>query len=232
MGAGLFLAVVVTFVPLLSWIFNFLSTIVHELGHWLVRLFFAYPALPAFDFGEGGVTISFSRMWLMLLIIYGIWILQLWRNRHNRKALVVLGTLLGVYVVMAHTGIDKAVALCAGHATELLIAGVFLYRAWSASAILVPLERPLYAAVGFYMTGIQLAFAWEVLSDAEARSAYIHRENVVNDFIRLRDQLGLPLNLPLALVLIVAGSLPVLSFLAFRYQAWWQREFKRVVRWG
>ena len=82
------------------------------------------------------------------------------------------------------------------------------------------------------MTGVQLAFAWKVLMDNEARDAYIHRENAINDFIKLQDQIGLPLNLPLILVLLAALSVPVLSFLAFRYQAWWQREFKRLVRWG
>ncbi len=231
MGAGLLLAVAVSLVPLLSWIFHFLGTIVHELGHWLVKLFFAYPALPAFHFEEGGVTISFARMWLLLLIIYAVWLQQLWRNRHNRKALMVLGGLLGLYAAMAHTGVDRLLAICAGHATQLLIAGVFLYRAWSASAILVRLERPLYAAVGFHMTGVQIGFAWQVLSNPAARDAYIHRENGVNDFILLQERIGLPLNPPLVLVLLTALSLPVLSFLAFRYQAIWQRDLKRLVRW-
>jgi hypothetical protein len=232
MGAGLLMAVAVTFVPFLNWIFHYLGTIVHELGHWFIRMIFAYPALPAFQFEEGGITISFSRMLILLLIIYGLWIQQLWRNRHNRKALIVIGTLFGLYAIMAHTGIDQLLAISAGHATQLLIAGVFLYRAWSASAILVPLERPLYAAVGFHMTGVQLAFAWKVLLDNEARDAYVHRENGINDFIKLQDQIGLPLNLSLILVLLTALSVPVLGFLAFRYQAWWQREFKKLVRWG
>jgi len=232
MGAGLLLAVAVAFIPFLNWIFHYLGTIVHELGHWFIRMIFAYPALPAFHFEEGGITISFSRLLILLLIIYGIWIQQLWLNRHNRKALIVIGILFGLFVIIAHTGIDQLIAICAGHATQLLIAGVFLYRAWSASAILVPLERPLYAAVGFHMTGVQLAFAWKVLFDNEARDAYIYRENAINDFIKLQDQAGLPLNLPITFVLLTALSLPILSFLAFRYQAWWLRGFKRLVSWG
>jgi hypothetical protein len=232
MGAGLLLAVVVTFVPFLDWIFHYLGTIIHELGHWVVRMFFAYPALPAFSFEEGGFTVSFSRMPLLLLLIYGIWLQQLWRNRRDRKALLVIGTLFGLYVIMAHTGIDQFLAVSAGHATQLLIAAVFLFRAWSGSAILVPMERPLYAAVGFHITGGQLVFAWKVLSDHAARDAYIHRENAINDFIQLQYQTGLPLNLPLVVVLLTALSVPILSFLAFRYQARWRWEFKRRVQWG
>jgi len=230
LGLGLGIATVVSFVPFLTWMFRFLGTVIHELGHWLVMLYFGYPSVPAFHVLEGGFTMTLVRMPLLLLAAYGAWAWLLWNNRHSRRATLVIGSLVVVYAMMAHAGVDKLVAYAAGHATQLLVAGVFLYRSWAGSAILVPAERPLYAALGFHMVGVQLSFATKILTDPTARQAYIYRENAVNDFVRLRDEAGLPLDLSMLLILLAALAVPILSFLAFRYQPAWRRRLKEVVR--
>jgi hypothetical protein len=229
LAAGLGIAFLAARFPFLGWVFHYLGTIIHELGHWVVLLLFAYPSVPVFHFVEGGATVSFSRMPLLLLAAYGAWIHMLWRNRGHRPALVGLGGLFAGYVFMAHTGLDKLAALAAGYAAQLLVAGVFLYRAWARAAILAAMERPLYAALGFHMVGVQLAFAFSVLWDGAARNAYIHREDVVNDFVELQNQAGVSLDLSLAVILVCAMAVPALSFLAFRYQAWWSGKFQQLV---
>lgn len=229
LAAGLGIAFLAVLFPFLGWVFHYLGTIIHELGHWVVLLLFAYPSVPVFHFVEGGATVSFSRMPLLLLAAYGAWIHLLWRNRGYRPALVGLGGLFAGYVLLAHTGLDKLAALAAGHAAQLLVAGVFLYRAWARAAILAAMERPLYAALGFHMVGVQLAFAFSVLWDGAARNAYIHREDVVNDFVELQNQAGVPLDLSLAVILVCAMAVPALSFLAFRYQAWWSGKVQQLV---
>ncbi len=229
LAAGLGIAFLAVLFPFLGWVFHYLGTIIHELGHWVVLLLFAYPSVPVFHFVEGGATVSFSRMPLLLLAVYGAWIHLLWRNRGHRLVLVGLGGLFAGYVLLAHTGLDKLVTLAAGHAAQLLVAGVFLYRAWARAAILAAMERPLYAALGFHMVGVQLAFAVSVLWDGTARNAYIHRENAVNDFMALQNQAGVPLDLSLAVILVCAMAVPVISFLAFRYRAWWADKVQQLV---
>jgi len=188
-----------------------------------VALAFGYPAIPALRLEEGGVTFRLNRSVLMLGVLYSIWGFLLWRNRQNRRAMIMVGIVAAVYTVLAVSGLDQAVVLVSGHATQLLLAGVFLYRAWSGAAVVVSAERPLYAALGLQMVWIQLSFAYRILFNSDERWRYIERDGGNNDFVRLSEHLGMPMDLFLWFVLLGALSMPVLSFLALRYQPRWRR---------
>lgn len=227
MGMGLGIAVLVAYVPFLNWIFHYLGTIVHELGHWAVAMAFGYPSVPAFHVQEGGVTLSFSRWPLLLLGGYAFWGWVLWWNRRHRLGLVVVGGVAGAYAALAHSGFDQAAVLAAGHSAQLLIAGVFLYRAWSGASILAASERPFYAAVGLHMVGAQLGFAARALFSSGYRRQYIEREEGINDFVRLSERLSVPLDLLFAGVLLGALAALGLSFLASWHQPRWRRAWNR-----
>jgi hypothetical protein len=188
---------------------------------------FAYPSVPAFRFDRGGFTRILSRMPLLLLLIYAFWGWLLWHNRRNRAAFTVLGVLAAVYALLAHSGGDKIVALASGHGTEVLVATLFMYRAWSGSAILVPAERPVYAAVGLTMAWERFSFAFLAIVDPVAREAYLNRPDAENDFDRLNQLLGVPLDLFMLGILVGALLVPVVSFLVFRYRPWWRRVLAR-----
>ena len=59
-----------------------------------------------------------------------------------------------------------------GHGSELVFAGVFLYRAISGSSIKLAAERPLYAMVGSFIVLSDMRFAWGLIHDVGARAAY------------------------------------------------------------
>lgn len=229
MGIGLSVAVCVGFVPFLNGVVLFLSTLVHELGHWLVLMAFGYPSVPAFSFLRGGFTQGLGRMPLLLLLIYACWGWLLWRNRGSRRALIVLGGLAAGYALMAHSGLDMILNLVAGHAAELVVASVFLYRAWSGSAILVPAERPLYATVGFSMAWEQFKFAFLVLFNATVHDAYLAGREVDNDFVRLNQQLGVPLGLFMLGILLCAILVPIVSYQACRHRPKWSRWLRKLL---
>ena len=106
--------------------------LVHELGHTLFLLLFGYPAFQAFDFTYGGgISISVDRSMVLLAAVYGGigWLAFLLRR--NPRRLVAVAVLAAVYALCAHTSLHDKAIIFMGHGTELIIAGIFLYRALS-----------------------------------------------------------------------------------------------------
>ena len=233
LGIGFAIAVVAAVIPMLNFIFGYLWTLVHEMGHTLVSFFFAYPAIPAFDFiSGGGITMSASQRWpFLLLCIYAAWTFLLWQFRRNRRSLTVLTAAMVLFAVAAHTSVHQALVLASGHGCQLIIGGVFLYRAWANSAITTGLERPLYAALGFNAIWDQLVFAYGLMSDSDTRERYLEGKAYVdNDLVRLSSLLDVPMNLPLAILIVCALLVLGASFLAFRYQPYWHALLARLLK--
>jgi len=233
LGVGFGIAVIAVAIPMLNFIFGYLWILVHEMGHTLVSFFFAYPAIPAFDFiSGGGITMRANERWLFLLLcIYAVWAFLLWHFRGNRLSLTVLAAALLLFAVLAHTSVHQALVLGSGHGCQLIIGGVFLYRAWANSAITSQRERPLYAGLGFNAIWDQLVFAYGLMSDSDARERYLEgKEYVDNDFVRLSSLLDVPMNLLLAILIVCALLVLGASFLAFRYQPYWHALLARLLK--
>lgn len=228
---GTILAVLCLAVPFLKYVLSYLTTLIHELGHAVVGWLFGYPSLPAFDFTYGGgVTRHEQRSILMLGIVYLALVGLLPAYRRNRATLLGLCIVIGLFAWCAHTEAHQVIVLFMGHGTELLIAGVFLYRAWSESAVVHAVERPLYAACGWFIVFSDVAFAWRLWTDPGARAAYAAAKGGGHwmDFSRIaREHLHWELSSVAFLFLLCCVVPVVVSYLIFRYQDW---VFDRIAR--
>ncbi len=146
------LACLVAALPMTRFVFGYLVILVHEFGHVTAGWAFGYPSVPAFDFAHGGgVTVHRDRSVVLIAALAIVLAAAIRHARHHprvRTALIALGSL---WAVAAFTPLHGIIVLMTGHAAELIIAGIFLYRAASGEAVRVPIERPLYAFSGFFI---------------------------------------------------------------------------------
>jgi hypothetical protein len=170
-GAGL--AAVALAVPLVGFVIDVLRTVIHELGHTASAWLLGSPALPSFDltFG-GGVSDILDRQPLVIVAIYAAFAWLVFRARDDRTTLAVMLITVALYSVAVFTPIRGLLITAMGHGTELIIAGVFLYRALSGSQILRSQERPLYAFLGLYLILADAWFAYNLITSPEHRAAY------------------------------------------------------------
>lgn len=222
LGIGLVIAAVVLFFPFLRFIFSYLKTLVHELGHSVVDWLFGYPSIPAFDFiYGGGMAIHQERKTFLLVLIYAGFGFLFYLYRRNRLSLVILGIVVAVYTVFAFTPAHELLMLFMGHGTELIFAGIFLYRALSGSSIVAPVERPLYAFVGFFILLYDIGFAYQLITDYGYRVDYEEAKGgeIQSDFSRIADEfLHVNLTSVAGFFLVCCLVTPIFVFLFYRYR--------------
>ena len=140
-GAGL--AVVALMVPPVVFVLHVLITVIHELGHTATAWLFGSPALPSFDLSYGGgVSHAFAQQPILMVLIYAGLAFLVFRARDDRPMLIVIVVGIALYSVAAFSPLRELLIVAMGHGSELLFAGVFLYRALSGSQILRSEERP------------------------------------------------------------------------------------------
>ncbi len=103
---------------------------------------------------------------------------------------------------------------------ELLIAGVFLYRAWSGSQIIRGAERPLYAFLGLYLVLADARFAFRLIASREHREEYGEAKGGGHwmDFSRIADEfLNGRLEVVATFFLLAFALTPLAAFLVHRY---------------
>jgi len=210
--------------PFTRFLLRYLATLVHELGHAAVGWAFGYPSIPAFDFMYGGgVTMLDQRNTGVLIVVYagfaglGWWF---WR-RGAQVALAILALGVAVYSMAAFTPGHEALFLAAGHASELLFAGIFLYRALSGSACRTPGERPLYGAVATFLLLNAAGFAWRLMTDHGFRVDYEEAKGGGRwmDFSRLAEEFfGVELQTVAAAFLCAAIATPLVTWAFLRWR--------------
>jgi hypothetical protein len=191
LGIGLAIAALCMWFTLPGTVFAYLGVLVHELGHTLAGWLFGYPSIPAFDFTYGGgVTAHQQRSVLVLLCAYGGLAALVYAARQDRRTLGAALGLVVLFALLAHTRWHQALILAAGHGAELLVAMLFFYRALSGHAILNPLERPLYAALGFYLALHNVQLGWSLASSWYEREVYAQAKGGAHqmDFSRLASE--------------------------------------------
>ena len=85
----------------------------------------------------------------------------------------MLAALVLLHAVSAFTAIHSVLILFMGHGTELVIAGLFIYRAISGRAIIHAAERPLYGIIGFFIAFSDITMAYNLLTNASYREDYL-----------------------------------------------------------
>lgn len=204
------------------WILETFKTLVHEMGHAIFGWLFGYPSFPAFDvMWGGGVTLHTERSTLLCILIYAGFAGLFWVYRKNRGTLIVLTILVSIYSVCAFTSIHSVLILFMGHGTELVIAGLFIYRSLSGRAIIHAAERPMYGIIGFFIVFADIGMAYRLLTNLSYREDYLGAKGgeMEMDFLVIaRDYLHSTNMASVVIVFLVCClACLVISFLAFRY---------------
>lgn len=195
------LAAAVAAVPFLSFVFSYLATLVHELGHTATAWLFGYPAIPAFDFVYGGgVSLHFDRSATLVALLVLGWGALLVYARRQGSPILPLAVLAVLWAVAAWTPLHELLMVAMGHGAELVFAGLFLFRAlggderpeplpaaarrrggrlrtlapfvsWDGRGR-SPVERALYAFSGGFILFHAAAFAWGLATDPVKRQLY------------------------------------------------------------
>jgi hypothetical protein len=233
LGIGLVTAIVILFVPFLSFVFRYLITLVHEIGHAIWGWLFGYPSIPAFDFTYGGgITMHQDRRMIIVIIVYGLfaWLFYLYRKNH--LSLVVLLVIVALYTISAFTSFHSIVILFMGHGTELIFGAIFFYRALSGSSIIIDAERPLYGFLGFFVFFSDIGFAHRLITSTSFRAEYEAAKGGGHwmDFSRIAEEyLKVKLSTVAVLFLFLCIITPFLTFLFFRYKNKLFHLFSRVL---
>jgi hypothetical protein len=178
----------------------------------------------------GGVTLHTDRYTVLLIVIYSLLAFLVFSFRNNIRTVIFLLTIVSVHLVLTFTRLNEVLILYMGHGTELLIAGIFFYRALSGAAVVHSVERPLYAAIAFFIVFSDLGFAYRLVTSPFARAEYADAKGGGDwmDFSRIAiDYLHVNL-IAVALVFFVCCLITLpLGFLAFRYQEYLREGLKR-----
>ncbi|MBD3307939.1 hypothetical protein GF339_16020 [candidate division KSB3 bacterium] len=233
LGGGAIITLVVLFLPFFTYILGYIKVLVHEFGHTVVGWLFGYPSIPAFDFRYGGgITAHQPRNLLLLILVYVGLGYVFYLFRRNRLALIVWAGIVGGYTLFAFTSGHEILNLWMGHGFELLFAGIFFYRAISGSAVLIAVERPLYAFLGFFITVLDLRFAYRLMTSHAYRVDYEAAKGGGHwmDFSRIAEEyLHVDLTAVATFFFICCLLPPVLAVLAYRYKAYWASGLARLL---
>ncbi len=219
-AAGLGLAILLLSSEQVTFLLSPLITLVHELGHAATAWLFGYPAIPAFDFRYGGgMTLHGDRVGFLLLLPYGSLGALAYFCRDSRLLLMALGILTGLYTLAAFTPIHEMLFVAMGHGFELIFAAIFLYRALTRWGCRYPIERPLYAMLGFFIVLFNLRFAWMLQFSDVFRELYLlGKGGIDHDLVRLARDF---FHTDFATVVGVYGFFvivtPAVPFLLYRY---------------
>jgi hypothetical protein len=220
-GAGA--ALVVMLVPFTRFVASYLAILVHELGHAVAGWVFGYPAIPAFDFlFGGGITFHTGRSGAMLFCVYALFATAAWWARRRPTLLLLIGIGAVIHVILGFTRAHEAIQIAAGHLSELVFAGLFLWRALDGSALRTRAERPAYAFAGSFLVLNAIAFAWRLATSDAARVEYGAAKGGGHwmDFSRLAHEfLGWELDAVARLYLVAAVVTPGVVALAWNARA-------------
>jgi len=224
LGSGLGLAILVFASGFFTFVSHYFIILFHEFGHAIWYWVFGYPAIPAFDFMYGGGVTMHQERWMQLVfVIYLGFVYLFYRYRKNSTSLIIITTLVGLYSLFAWTDLHQILCLFMGHGTELLIAGIFIYRAMSGTAIIHSIERPLYGFVGFFVLIVDFRFAYRLMTSTHHRFEYEEAKGGGHwmDFSRIAEEyLHVDLK-TVAFLFFLCCFLPlILAYLWYRYEAW------------
>ncbi|MBI4961677.1 MAG: hypothetical protein HY913_00220 [Desulfomonile tiedjei] len=218
------------------WTLETFKTLVHEMGHAIFGWIFGYPSFPAFDFmWGGGVTLHTARSTALLVLIYFGFAGLIWLYRKNQATMALLIATAILHALFSFTSVHSILILFMGHGTELIIAGLFIYRSLTGRAVFHSFERPLYGIIGFFIVFADLALAYRLLTSASYRAEYASAKggDIDMDFVRIAGDYLHTTMTPVVVVFLACCLLClVLSFLAFRYMEYihafvarlWTRE--------
>lgn len=151
-----------------NYIFNFLTTLVHECGHAACAWFVGMPSIPAVSIAGGGVTTWQEQNWQIAVLVWiGLGALA-WKARRAKAFFIPLAVLAAAYPAIAFTKLGLALAIFGGILFEVGGAAA-CFVACLGAHLERPFERPLYALWGWWMVLNRICESWLILTDASYR---------------------------------------------------------------
>ncbi|MCC6742006.1 MAG: hypothetical protein IT452_23500 [Planctomycetia bacterium] len=177
-----------------NYVFNFLTTLVHEIGHCACAWFMGMPSIPGVSILGGGITVwqeqklPICLAWLAAIGWLG------WRFRETRAAVAAASAGGVVYALLAFTAAREFLPVAGGVLFEIGGAAACFYVA-TAPALRREFERPLYALWGWWMLLNRGAETVLMLRDRAYWNANTVYESglaagLTNDLEVIRDRLG------------------------------------------
>ncbi|MBK7643781.1 MAG: hypothetical protein IPJ19_12170 [Planctomycetes bacterium] len=220
LGLGLVTAPVLAFLPVLSFMGWFLSSLVHEMGHACAAWLCGMPAFPAISLeGHAAAVHSEQFVPLALLFTFGMCFFA-WRALEGRTRYVVCGAIVLVHSLLCYTGAREVLHLSAGHLAEYAFACMCLFRALSGGYTSSRTERALHGTLGWYLLGKNLWLCWGLVTSGGARALYHSNGSfgMTNDYIRLADDvLGWQLQTVAGGMLLVGACVLPAAFVLWRF---------------
>ncbi len=175
LGIGLGLAVIALLIPLVGFIADVLITVIHELGHVATAWIFGSPAVPSFDLSYGGgVSYTFGRQPILILLIYAAFAALAFRKRSERPALLHdpgrRRSLFRRCLLSAPGSPDHGDGARSGAAVRRRVPLPQLLRQQPDPPL--DQERPLCAFLGLYIVLAQARFAYLLITSHEHREEY------------------------------------------------------------
>ncbi len=221
LSAGFVLTIIVYQYQFIDYIFRTFIVLIHELGHAMAAWLFGSFAIPSFDFVYGGgVTHIYEQNQMFLYFIYAMFLLAAIKLNRNFLACVLILALTGVhYYINTHPPYGEVFHVFMGKGAETIFASIFLYRAISNDAIVTPLERPLYAFIAFYTYAHGVMFSYKLINDTSFCNWYLEgKGGITNDFVRISNQLSMPLNEVAFYYFLYGVTFFVLTFFLYKYK--------------
>ena len=170
LGFGLVTAIAAYALPFTRFVLSALVTLFHEFGHAVAGWLMGYPSIPAFDFIYGGGLTHHGEFKPSIAIAIGIaFAYMMWLFRENKKSVAIIGALFLVWLFFITREWRREIVFAgAGHAGELILAGILFYKALSGTGWRMPeIERPLGAFIAFFVQIHTTMFALRLLRDPE-----------------------------------------------------------------
>lgn len=226
LGGGLLLALLLTLTPVLRFMGWLLGSLFHETGHVAFAWFVGCPAWPAISLQGHAAAIHKPQSTGVLVVVglllaIGAW--QAWRTKRFRG--LAFGA-LAVWPIFAFLETPRDLGfLLSGHLGELTFAGIFLWRARTGQAIERESERPVYAALGWFLVARNVVLSFGLVFSASARAWYHSSGSfgLTNDYIRVAQHvLHVPLETVAIFMLLVSlGVVPLVLAMT-----WTPREIR------
>jgi hypothetical protein len=210
-------AIIYITLPRITFIGQYFVILVHEFGHAAVGWLFGYLSIPAFDLKYGGGVASLPpRQMLLLIIPYGIAGWAMVKSYRQIPLISGLIILTAIHSALAFTNGHIILFTFMGHGTEALIAGLFVYRSLSRKCVMNPMERPIYALLGWFTFIHLFHFSYKLLTDKVEQIMYgFGKGGITNDFILLARQLNISMKSVIVLFMIYAFCCMLIAFTAY-----------------
>lgn len=207
-GVGAAASVAFLWIPFTAWMGWFLASLVHEMGHAACAWFFGMPAIPVISLaGEAAAVHQDQSTFLVACVTVALVVLA-WRFLEGRTRWITIACVVPTYLALAFTDGKELLHLSAGHGSELVFAGVCLFRALDGGFTESAAERVTYAMLGWAIWARNVSLCFGLATSADARAQYEGSGSfgLTNDYLRIAHDVTNTSVSTVAVVMLLAAA--------------------------